>query len=335
MVRWHMCQGNEAMVRMAIGRASREIRLNSFEMRPALPGHVACLNREMRACVVLGVLGLLAAVRPAGACQTVYEYSAPQTLPAQGQQSVPTDVAILVDLSPLVLDVTDPVAGICTLRTLDGAEVPSTTERVAAWHAEVRPAAPLASDTPYELVIRGLARDGSNVTETVRFTTGTGPLEAELTAPVALIEHWAMSADVVLDSCDHSSEGTCVAVPTGEFVEATFIKDGLNGAGPAYLYDGPFESNLTGAGSFDCVRLRRRAMNGTYGDPTVLCGEDAGTVNLSTAEVSCRTDGVHGKITQEPACAMTPGSSPRASIAVLAALSLLRLRRRRPARSIP
>jgi hypothetical protein len=289
----------------------------------------------MRHLIVLGLLGFVTMARPAHACLTVVEYAPPRTLPAQGQEGVPTDVAMLVELSAMHLDPSDPLSGLCTLRTLDGVLVPSTTERVADWHAEVRPAAALASGTSYELAIRVPLEDGSVVTETVTFTTGTGPLEAELSPPVGLLQHWVISPDVPLNSCDRLREGTCVALPAGELVEATALHAGGVEAPGASLHDGPFTHDLTGRGSFECIRLRRRAMNGTYSEPSVLCGADAPSVELSGPELSCTTDGIHGDVALEPACAMTPGMSSQTSLAALATLAVLALRRRRPARSCP
>jgi hypothetical protein len=229
---------------------------------------------------------MLATARTSLACSYAVDSTALRATPAAGSDDVPTDVAILLDLSWANLDNSLPLPeGFATLRKPDGEVVPSSVERVAIWHAEVRPAAVLEPDTSYELIVQMPNYDGAIVPKTARFSTGAGPLDVELEPPVAALQHWVFAPDVELNSCSPGNVGTCVALPAGEFVEWTFLlADRTDPQMGTYLSEGPFTTDITADTSshpYRCLRLRRRAANGSYSEPTVLCGADAPTVELA------------------------------------------------------
>jgi len=258
----------------------------------------------MRVTFLFGVIAALSATatRAANACTTAADTSL-RTTPPAGSSSVPTDVAILVDLWQASVDSMSPLPdGLCTLRTLDGEVVPSTTERVAVWHAEVKPAVPLAPNTRYELEV---VSPVSAEPQTAIFTTGAGPLDAAPGPLDAALQHWEFAPDVQLDSCAPNRVGTCVSLPEGALVESLFLlADGREADPFPYLFQGPFTADITenNAGHpYRCLRLRQRALNGIYGDATVLCSADAPTVQLSgNPSLSCSSTGIQHAENGEP-----------------------------------
>lgn len=249
----------------------------------------------MQRAVILMCCGLLTLSRPVQACLYALDpNSLVKTLPSHGEDAVPTDVAILVETSNVLGSDAAPPEGFLALRDEAGELVPGSVERVAAWHVQLRPTSPLAPNSTYQLDIRVSAVDGSPLERTVSFTTGAGPVEVDSSPPTGVMQHWRFAADVELSSCDPGRVGTCVAVHGEELVEATFVtQDGMTASSYVYLYQGSFTGNFTPGEQADCVQLRRRFMNATYGEPTVLCGEDAPMLELTgSADLSCTADGI-------------------------------------------
>ena len=226
-------------------------------------------------------------------------------LPTDGQHDVPTDVVPLYDLERLNARIDYQVSFV--LRTEGGEPVAIETGELAHVAEEIHPLEALAPLTAYVLeAVAQPPEGGAPTTLTVRFTTGTAPLSEPPVAPRASLHHWRFAPDVQLTTCDEPVTGTCVALSPDELTEVVATTSGGTLSSVAYfIAEGPRTLNLTSDESpYTCVRLRQRAMNGTYSEPTVLCGDDAETQTLAgNPSFRCTPTGIEhdGPPTEPPA----------------------------------
>jgi hypothetical protein len=214
-------------------------------------------------------------------------------VPADNATDVPTDVILYYPISPGQATDGEDVPGTFTLTTLDGGEVALTARRAHVWGYELVPAEALAPNTAYALT--GSWMVGSDTaTKTLRFTTGAGPLAGAPATPDALIEHYQLTM-TILSSCDPPPSGSCLSFGDPDLlVEHTYI-DGFGQLHDTYLTRGSSMTNLSGIEQgtpFECVRLRTRAMNGTYSEPQMLCREDGALAQLTSPDLGCTPEGL-------------------------------------------
>jgi hypothetical protein len=136
------------------------------------------------------------------------------------------------------------------------------------------------------------------------FTTGDGPLTTKPEPPAATVHHLAYD-DPGRSSCAQEAYSTCIAIPSDLMVEALMFLDDPDGGaypgpGVASLSEGPTWINISGLdytgasiGSSRCVRLRTRAANGSFSDPSVLCTKDGLHHHVTTSlPVLCTPTGL-------------------------------------------
>lgn len=313
----------------------------------------------MRA-VLSVALGLLFYPSSAEACTTTLseDETSVRTLPANGAEDVPTDVALLVDVSQIRSALVQPFDDFATLRTSTGATLAVEAKPLSSRYVEVKPLQPLAPNTAYELDLRvqGTSEEEPELS-TMTFTTGAGPEQLTDVPLNASLQHYVFSDDVQLSTCDRPRSGTCVVLPDDVLVTVTYFKrgqstneeqasldsdDNIWGEPVTSIATGSFGSELGFDYSSDwaCVRLQHRRANGSHGEPVVLCGSDAPTFELfDNSSLECTSQGIEhsGKMERKtPGCAVSPisvGSDSRpgavATALLLAALGSLRRRTRR------
>jgi hypothetical protein len=242
------------------------------------------------------MLLVTAASPPARGCQRPPPVL--DAVPRDGSIGVATDVVPVYDLHGAQISSEGPLPQTFELTSEHGDRIALTARRSYAWHAELVPSAPLAPRTRYVLSGRWHPEFSLilEVTLSLTFTTGDGPLAATPGPPKVSMEQYSL-VNVQLGDCDLSEQGTCLSFPADTMVEVTYI-DSLGqsrgGTGGAYLYSGPFFDSLSPQGiSFDCVTLRRRAENGTHSEPVTLCGKDAPHRQLTgSARLTCTPAGL-------------------------------------------
>lgn len=302
-----------------------------FPRRPESGTHRAVCS-GMRFIFCLGITAALAGYgASSSACQTLAEpvpFSV-KTAPAAEATGVPTDVAILV------FGYRNPTA---RLTTAAGVNVETSTALVGENDSEIRPDQPLLPHTKYNLEIE-VGETASGVWP-LSFTTGDEPTPSQ-SAQISL-ERWVFADDVELTSCDGPREGTCVVVPDGAYVEVMPALAGEDAGGyAAYYYSHSFITELSTVSNADdgCIRVRQRLANGTFTDPTRLCGADAPTYELGdNGSFKCTAKGVEHdgeKTLAKPGCSVAPGSrlthtsATTITLAGLAAALFASRRRRR------
>jgi hypothetical protein len=184
--------------------------------------------------------------------------------------------------------------GSFTLITEAGVETRVVTRKAHAWAFELVPVEALLPNTTYVLTARWNAP--RKVVETrLRFSTGDGPLLGVPALPSAMMEHYRI-AEGPTTSCSPWATGTCLSFGDPDvLVEYSHI-DEFGQVDMPYLSRGAAMIDLTGIDqgtNFRCVRLRTRAMNGTYSEPQTLCGADFPLTELSfTNDVRCVSTGL-------------------------------------------
>jgi len=194
---------------------------------------------------------------------------------------------------PIAALVDDGVPGMFTLAAMDSVEVAVTARRVHYWNYELVPAEALAPNTAYELTGRWLVA-GAMVTKTLRFTTGAGPLEGAPAMPDAMLEHYQLTLEL-FSSCDPQPSGSCLSFGDGDAMVEYAHVDEFGQVHEPYLGRGSAMTNLSGIDqgtNFDCVKLRTRAMNGTYSEPQTLCRADGSLTQLTSTDLGCAPEGL-------------------------------------------
>jgi len=204
-------------------------------------------------------------------------------IPAEEQTDVPTDVVPAFDAERLGLGFVRGSNDLTfTLRLASGDPVQLTPDEFAnGQYLVVRPARELEPNTPYVLALHvaPLSPDEDAQDLSVSFSTGAGPLDSVAQPISGSVQHWWAREG---GGEDFPGEGTCVGIAGNDLVEARFLDpDDASGAPSvsdspyAGLHVGPFLANLgDGASGYQapCIRLRRRAINDTFSEPTVTCG---------------------------------------------------------------
>ena len=261
--------------------------------------------------VLAGSVALLVLARSAAACSYAEPPPELRGVPSDGQEDVPTDVVPVYSVSSLNA-FGDP-SGLFRLRSVDGDEVAITTSPAGNWHGELRPEAALEPFTAY--VVEAYGRSGEEgVTVSLTFTTGAGPLARAPEPPPAFVQHFELAPDAEWSSCD-TDRGTCLAVPRGDLYLLTY--DGGVAPDPGYLIDGPYATDYSGISGIQCLEVRRRAINGSYSEPTRVCLGDAPSFVLEgDSSMTCTEAGiVHAGalVTDTPETSEPPPEAPPAS----------------------
>jgi hypothetical protein len=190
------------------------------------------------------------------------------------------------------------VPGTFVIETSEG-ELMSSLARQATNHwFEIVPARALEPNTRYR--VRGTwARDDGKIFHTqLEFTTGAGPRIGPVAAPVAMLQHLDLYSRT-LTGCDMSPQATCVALAEDAMVAYGFIDDAnqlnddFGGIARASFFTGVLTKRLPQTTSFRCIRLRQRAVDGTFSEYTKLCGEDATVFHVAVnGPVECTNAGL-------------------------------------------
>lgn len=260
----------------------------------------------LSACLsVLAAASLLGA-RPARACSIVRPPAALQGYPADGDTDVPTDVRPVFDSFVAWLDDFNQQAPTFQLTSTGGQMVAVTARASFVGGFELIPEAELEPLTAYTLTGQWVSVFGSPamaISVSVSFTTGAGPLADSPPPVLASMQHYVFDT-APASTCGPLRTGTCVSLPAGVLVKATYIDEfGQERGGylpdgelVGYLRQGPFFTNLSRVEqgtNFECVKLSARAANGTFGAPLVLCGSDAPTYGLrGSTVIGCSPDGL-------------------------------------------
>jgi len=259
---------------------------------------------QQRLLVGLVGLGFWVSASPAEACTTLAPPPALHGYPEDGASEVPTDVVPIYNVydARIYFDDLGELAGTLSLRTAEGQEVAVTVQPSHNWWLEISPAAALQPHTRYVLEARPSPNRDEYTSEegplSLAFTTGAGPVSELPSAPVARVQEWQFRKDVSLSTCDWYNEGTCIAVPSGQFVEARYSNNEGFSPSPVhvYLYNEASAINFHGGSRdepFVCVQLRNRALNGQYGEPTTYCDEDAAKFEIThSASLGCTAQGL-------------------------------------------
>jgi hypothetical protein len=252
------------------------------------------------------------------ACSYIAPEPSLMGMPNDGAFDVPTDV-VPYFARPVAFELFDAhgnTSSQFTLVSAAGAAIPLQTKPFGSepfWNGfELVPESPLAPNTNYVLTARWI-KAGTERTSELRFTTGAGPLVGVPQPPSVSLRHYHRNGP--LSSCEGSAYGTCVTVQPDVFVETVHI-DEHGQSNFKTMYQGSFETNLSRREQhtdFRCVRLRTRAINGTYSEPVEACGADYGTlVELPRHAIACGP----GAITETPVDAGRPSSLTKRDAAV-------------------
>jgi len=215
--------------------------------------------------------------------------------PADNATDVPTDVIPYYRMPVFADGIEGGVPGTFTLRTMSSIEVAIVPRHAQYEVYELVPAERLDPSTTYVLTGRW-TMNGTDIEKTIQFTTGSGPLEGAPAKPEASIEHYEV-VGAEGTSCDPLPTGSCI--PLGDpdrMVEFRHI-DEFGQLGEPYLRRGAVWTDLSGLGEdtgYRCVSLRTRAMNGTYSEPQVICGDDGPVTQLGAFDVACTSTGLEG-----------------------------------------
>jgi hypothetical protein len=252
--------------------------------------------------------------------------------PADGATGVPTDVVPYYRLPTFVDRIEAEVPGTFTLRTTSSVEVALVPRHAQTYVYELVPAERLDPSTTYVLTGRWVV-DGRAIEETIQFTTGAGALEAAPAKPDASIEHYEVVGKSG-NSCEPSPTGSCVALGDPDRTVEYSHVDEFGQLGEPNLGRGSVWTDLSGLGQdpgYECLSLRTRAINGTYSEPQVICGDDGPVTQLGAFDVACTSSGLEGTLA-DTGCSVgsslrsrAPGRSLAAAGIMLACL----LRRRR------
>jgi len=226
-------------------------------------------------------------------------------VPAHGREDVPTDVVPALDADALRvaghLDDLD-----ITLRSSSGKQTPiSITLPPNHGYFEIQPEAALEPYTAYTLTVLGELGYGAREPQelSLSFITGAGPLDSAPKPVSGVVQHWRAPHGA---SEDFAGEGACIgfSVPeTDELVETRFTDPGYSNrpfpfsddVGFDGLHAGTFLSDLSDGGNYfpPCVQFRRRAINGTFSEPTTTCGTYAPIYSVEgfDAQPSCTEAG--------------------------------------------
>ncbi len=307
----------------------------------------------LRVVVLVASVGAItfAASRDAEACSTIRPPPALVGFPSDGATDVPTDVVAFYDMTLAHFDVTGLPDMNFVIRSAAGAEIGATAQKAYAWQFELTPMESLEPNTEYILETTLPAYDGEPATTgRVAFTTGAGPLSAAPEAPTGVfLQHYRINRKP-LSSCDPHPSGTCLALPAGAALTATYTWQEEEQS-PSYLLEQPlFIRDLSGINQgtpFECINLRTRAANGTLSPPTTLCGAGAPLFELGDTDIACTPDGLTlrgqlasemdpGELAADPdasseGCSLTPRRpcAPLAFTVLLVGLGLLGRARRR------
>jgi hypothetical protein len=215
--------------------------------------------------------------------------------PADNATDVPTDVIPHYRMPFFADGIEGDVPGTFTLRTTSSVEVAIVARRAQEYVYELVPAERLDPSTTYVLTGRW-TMNGMAIEKTIQFTTGAGPLEGSPAKPDATIEHYEV-VGTSGTSCDPSATGSCVPLGDPELTVEFRHIDQFGQMGEPYLARGSVSLDLSGIGQdtgYRCVSLRSRAMNGTYSEPQVLCGDDGPVTQLGAFDVECTSTGLEG-----------------------------------------
>jgi len=215
-------------------------------------------------------------------------------VPASGREGVPTNVVPAFDAAYLGIGLERTLDGLqFALRTSAGQEIPiDVSLSQGAGYLSIQPARPLEPYTTYLLeavILQPIARDDPD-SLSLSFTTGAGPLDSVPPPISGVVQHWWSPEGA---SEDHPGEGLCVGFPAtagDELVETRYVKPESGNPDPAltdaFYLDATLEAEpfLTASGDGGraasnyhdlCVRLRRRAIDGSFSAPTTACSSYA------------------------------------------------------------
>ena len=263
-------------------------------------------RRKGPAVVALAAACAIVPLRPsvAEACSIAAPPPALVGSPSDGDTNVPTDVVPFYDssLAQLPLTATTGASSFTVggnpqfkLVSAGGDEIPLTASATHYWAVELTPQGPLQPNTSYTLNGAWTINSSTPATGALTFTTGAGPVLARPPAPKASLERYHWNAGPTFTDCDPSPDGACVALPENAVIEVTYIDSFGQDNPPSYLYRHSYlDTGLNPSNTnFSCLRLRERAPNGTFGDPTVLCAADAPLVSFGgSAPFECTSEGL-------------------------------------------
>ncbi len=259
-------------------------------------------TRFKRRCAVLfscfgtAATSLLSLPNTAEACSWTAPPQALVGYPSDGDV-VPVDVVPYYDMNRARL--VDDAALTSTqfvLHAADGSAVSVTAKHEYAWSFELVFGTELRPNTEYSLVTTIPPSPlGAEYEQTIRFKTGAGKAPAPQKPAGAYLQHYRLSNEVPLSTCDVQRVGTCLALPAGASIALTFVDDFAQ-EWHRDLALTPRFTNLSGVGQqtpFRCARLRTRAANGALSEAVTLCGADTPIASLSgSAKLVCTSEGI-------------------------------------------
>jgi hypothetical protein len=236
----------------------------------------------MRWGMLAGVLAVgVTATEVADAC--TFPRLPPQLdgYPGDGAVDVPIDVVPFYDAGAAWLgwDERGLQGGTLTLRDPNGTEVPITIQDPHTRTLTLVPDAELQPNAHYSLELAASDAGNEAVSMILEFETGTHRAAAP-EPPPAFLQHYEFLDSREPACASNWRRGTCLAFPDGVTVVGTYTDaDGTPwGSFNGELWTKPTFVDLTGIDQgtpYECVELRTRAANGTFSEPTRLCGADA------------------------------------------------------------
>lgn len=255
-------------------------------------GSIAKTSTFLMICCFLTIVGH---AKVANACTVPVPDPSLFGTPADGDVAIPTDVVPYYAV-PIMFIGADQIPGEFTLTSENGASISLTPKIVNQTFFELTPERKLDPTTVYVLRADWIhADDGEVYQSAIRFTTGDGPLAEPPHATVARLIHYYVK-DVPLDTCGQWGRGTCVLVEDDDaFIQYVYIDEfgqdqAPSGARGSFMgTDIRFMQDT----NFTCVRLRTRALNGTFSEPTTLCGADYPVQEITTTnQIRCTSTGI-------------------------------------------
>lgn len=271
--------------------------------------------------------------------------------PHDTQTGVPIDVEPLIQGSPL--EPSDLGSVQVAVKSEHGEDVPVSVDVDSENSAIViRPQSELAVNTTYAVTITFDVSLEQREMLTSSFTTGAGPLDAAPQPVSAVVQHWWSPAG---SSEDWAGQGTCIGLGSDDLVEvrSTVVGDigtEVSSFTPGF-YSGAFNVNAMDGPGYapPCFQLRRRALNGSFSEPTVACGSLSPiyVADGAQAQSACTETGMVGvesldsyaqalppaDLSKTHSCSITQhassSSSPRSAVSLLILGVLLRCRRAR------
>jgi hypothetical protein len=250
--------------------------------------------------MLAGVLAVgVTATEVADACTFPRLPPALDGYPGDGAVDVPIDVVPFYDAGAAELgwDERGLRGGTLTLRDANGTEVPITLQEPHPGTLALVPGAELEPNAHYSLELAPSDAGNESFSTLLEFETGTQRAAAP-EPPPAFLQHYEFLDGQEAACASNWRRGTCLAFPAGVTLVGTYADAHGTpwGSFNDHVWTKPTFVDLTGIDQgtpYECVELRMRAANGTFSEPTRLCGADAPFFELDGNDGAvCTPDGI-------------------------------------------